>query len=223
MAGFDDVEERMRVGREADGPKVDAAAAVRALIDDLVTADLTGEQAALIASTVASLRAGFEGVARRASWAAVVPDPQAGSAGFFLTSPMMGKVNAIAPPLTLWVEGERVLGEAVFGATYEGPPGCVHGGITAAVFDELLGTTQSAGERPGMTGRLTISYRSPTPLFVPVRFVGWIDRVEGRKIFTVGYSEVDGADGPRRCADAEGLFIAVDFGNLHSAWSAGAS
>jgi acyl-coenzyme A thioesterase PaaI-like protein len=221
MARVDDVEQRMRAAREAGGTRARAADAVRALIDDLVTADLTDAEADSITEAISAVRSAFGGVVRRVSWAAAMTSPEPGSFDFALTSPLMGGVNPIAPPLALRLEGDRVIGEVTFGAAYEGPPGHVHGGVTAAAFDEVLGMVQATGERPGMTGRLTISYRSPTPLGTLVRFVGWVERIEGRKIFTAGYSEVDGPDGPRRCADAEGLFVAVDFERLRSAWGGG--
>ena len=84
--------------------------------------------------------------------------------GFFDHSPMLGQANPLAPPIRLWLEGDRIHGTATFGAAYEGPPGCVHGGYVAAAFDEVLGSTQSLSGSPGMTGRLTVHYRKPTPL-----------------------------------------------------------
>ena len=52
---------------------------------------------------------------------------------------------------------------------YEGPPGCVHGGVIALVFDELLGAANIAAGSPGMTGTLTIRYREPTPIRTEIR------------------------------------------------------
>jgi acyl-coenzyme A thioesterase PaaI-like protein len=129
-------------------------------------------------------------------------DPHA----FFDHSPMLGRANPLAPPLSLRRDGDVMQALATFGAAYEGPPGCVHGGYVAAAFDEVLGSAQSLGGRPGMTGRLTVNYRSPTPLRTELRFAGWVDRVEGRKTFTVGTLYA----GDRLCAEAEGLFIAID-------------
>jgi acyl-coenzyme A thioesterase PaaI-like protein len=126
--------------------------------------------------------------------------------GFFDRSPMLGRANPLAPPLDLWEEDGRIVGRAVFGAAYEGPPGCVHGGYIAAAFDELLGSTESLSKNPGMTGRLMVHYRSPTPLETELRFEGVLDRVEGRKIFTTGSIWAD----DRLCATAEGLFISLD-------------
>lgn len=125
---------------------------------------------------------------------------------FFDHSPMLGRANPLAPPILLWLEDGCILGTAIFGAAYEGPPGCVHGGYVAAAFDEVLGSTQSLSGSPGMTGRLTVHYRKPTPLETELRFVGRLERVNGRKILTSGELWA----GDVLCAEAEGLFISID-------------
>lgn len=131
--------------------------------------------------------------------------------GFFDRSPILGRSNPLAPPLALRIIDDRTVeGTGTFGPAYEGPPGCVHGGYIAAAFDDVLGSAQSFSGQPGMTGRLTISYRSPTPLHEELRFVGRYDRVKGRKIFTTGTLHV----GDRLCAEADALFISVDFTRL---------
>jgi acyl-coenzyme A thioesterase PaaI-like protein len=84
----------------------------------------------------------------------------------------------------------------------------VHGGYVAAAFDEVLGSTQSLAGRPGMTGRLTVNYRSPTPLHTELLFAAQVVEVSGRKTFTHGTLHA----GERLCAEGEGLFIAIDFG-----------
>ena len=132
------------------------------------------------------------------------------SDGPFDNSPLMGLSNPLAPPLFLTIESDRVVGTSTFGSAYEGPPGCVHGGYIAAAFDEVLGLVQSLSGRPGMTGRLTIHYRSPTPLFEELTWEGEIQRIEGRKIICTGRVHA----GDRLCAEAEGLFVSVDFEKL---------
>jgi acyl-coenzyme A thioesterase PaaI-like protein len=126
--------------------------------------------------------------------------------GFFDHSPMLGRANPLAPPIELRLEEGRIIGRATFGAAYEGPPGSVHGGFVAAAFDEVLGSTQSLSGAPGMTGRLTVHYRSPTPLHTELRFEGELVSVTGRKILTRG--ELFAGD--ILCAEAEGLFISVN-------------
>jgi acyl-coenzyme A thioesterase PaaI-like protein len=132
--------------------------------------------------------------------------------GMFEHSPFIGRANPLAPPIVLRQVRGELDGRVRFGSAYEGPPGCVHGGYIAGAFDEILGATQSLSGNPGMTGRLTVHYRSPTPLHTDLRMRGVLERVEGRKIFTRGWLFAPGTDGEERlCAEAEGLFISIDF------------
>ena len=124
----------------------------------------------------------------------------------FEHSPFIGRANPLSPPIYLQDIDGVVHGRVVFGSAYEGPPGCVHGGYIAGAFDELLGATQSLSGQPGMTGTLTVKYRSPTPLHTELHFIGELVGVEGRKIFTRASLHADGV----LRAEAEGLFIAVD-------------
>jgi acyl-coenzyme A thioesterase PaaI-like protein len=132
------------------------------------------------------------------------------SEGPFDNSPLMGLSNPLAPPMLLEIESDRVVGTVTCGSAYEGPPGHVHGGYVAAMFDELLGLAQSLSGLHGMTGRLTIHYRKPTPLHTPLRLEGKLDRADGRKIICTGWLYA----GDVLCAEAEGLFITVDFSKL---------
>ncbi|MCA9844896.1 MAG: PaaI family thioesterase [Dehalococcoidia bacterium] len=128
----------------------------------------------------------------------------------FDASPLMGPGNPIAPPLQMQWKDDCVVGTAVFGQQYEGPPGHVHGGFVAAAFDEVLGMAQSLSGQSGMTGRLVVHYRKPTPLHRELRFEGRVEKREGRKIFTTATLH----DGETLCAEAEGLFIQVDLARL---------
>src|SRR4029078_8634656 len=127
-------------------------------------------------------------------------------AAFFDYSPLIGLSNPLAPPIELEVDGKTVHGGVRFGAAYEGPPGHVHGGFVAAAFDEVLGFVQSTSGQPGMTGTLTIRYRTPTPLHTDPRCEAAVQRGGGRKIFAEGLLYA----GDVMTAEAEGLFISVD-------------
>jgi acyl-coenzyme A thioesterase PaaI-like protein len=124
----------------------------------------------------------------------------------FEHSPFMGRANPLAPPIRMQEIDGKVHARVIFGSAYEGPPSCVHGGYVAGAFDEVLGATQSLSGQPGMTARLTVNYRSPTPLHTELHFVGELTSVEGRKIHTEGRLFA----GDRLCAEAEGLFISID-------------
>lgn len=118
-------------------------------------------------------------------------------------SPVSGRRNPVAPPVRMWRDGDEVRGEAIFSPTYAGPPNSVHGGIIAAVFDELLSMANVISGSAGFTGTLTIKYLRHTPLDRPIELWAVNDRNSGRKQFSRGEMRVDG----QVTASAEGLFI----------------
>lgn len=185
--------------------------ALRSLIVGLVATEAPTDALAGLADDLEVLAAGWAGHPRRTSYAFAAEAGPGGDVHAFLDdSPMIGRANPLAPPLRLQVDGgtdpPAVAGTACFGPQYEGPPGHVHGGYLAAAFDEVLGMAQSLGGKPGMTGTLTVRYRRPTPLNAELALRGWVDRVEGRKIFTRGTIHA----GDRLCAEAEAVFISID-------------
>lgn len=125
---------------------------------------------------------------------------------FFPFSPQIGPYNPIAPPVSVQVVDGIVHGTGNLDAAYEGPPGCVHGGMIASIFDEILGVANIAAGLGAMTGTLTIKYRSPTPLKTDLTFTARQVSVDGRKVRSEGTIH----SGERLCAEAEGVFILVD-------------
>ena len=80
------------------------------------------------------------------------PTPDNHPQDIFSTSPVIGIANPVAPPVEVWaVEGHEgwreVRGRVTYGYPYEGPPTCVHGGVIAELFDELLGWQHLAWSR----------------------------------------------------------------------------
>jgi acyl-coenzyme A thioesterase PaaI-like protein len=188
------------------------AAEMRSVIDRLVATQAPEEALRYAADALARLAVEFDIYPRGSTYEGFAEAANAGGdpAALFDHSPLIGKANPLAPPIEISIEDDKVVGRVTFGAAYEGPPGCVHGGYLAATFDEVLGGAQSLGGRPGMTGTLTVRYRVPTPLHTPLRFEGELDRVEGRKNFTVGRCYA----GDLLTAEAEGIFIAVDIAKM---------
>jgi len=122
---------------------------------------------------------------------------------------VIGAHNAIAPPMTVvHDEPGRAHADIELGAAYEGPPGLVHGGVTAMMLDHLMGETASGMTRPTFTGTLTMRYRRGTPLG-PLHLEGRVDREEGRKVFVV--ATISDADGVT--VEADGIFIEPAFGH----------
>jgi len=204
--------ERWEAARPATSPawaqKRRLATAMRRVIDLLVQSDAPEEelrQAAEGMERYSERLAGHPTLPRAARNSPAPPGPE--EVTFMDQSPFCGLTNPLAPPIRLREDDAWALvGDAIYGAAYEGPPGCVHGGHVAAAFDEVLGFVQGMSGQPGFTGRLTIRFRSPTPLHEPLRFRGEIAKVEGRKIHAFGTLHA----GERLCAEAEGLFITPD-------------
>ena len=195
----------------------DVADSMRTIIDRLVGPAAPTELIVEMVDELASIASQlddwphgtlYEGFAEAANAGA---DPHA----MFEHSPFIGRANPLAPPISLAEVDGHLEGRARFGSAYEGPPGCVHGGYIAGAFDELLGATQSLSGNPGMTARLTVNYRTPTPLHADLFMRGELTSVEGRKIFTHGWLYATDPDGTERlCAEADGLFISIDFGRF---------
>jgi acyl-coenzyme A thioesterase PaaI-like protein len=199
------------------------AAAMRLVIERLIASDAPEDELRVAADRLEQYaehlathprRKRYEGAAE----SALAEAPNAGEArrlpgpGHFDFSPLIGRSNPLAPPISVRADfaAGRVYAEVEFGSAYEGPPGCLHGGYVAAAFDEVLGYAQSLTGSPGMTGRLEVNYRSPTPLHTLLRFEAWAESVVGRKI--TARSTLHAGD--RLCAEATGLFISIKAGTF---------
>jgi acyl-coenzyme A thioesterase PaaI-like protein len=116
---------------------------------------------------------------------------------------VVGRLNPIAPPIAFSFEDGKSVGRVTFTRPYEGPPGCVHGGMIAAAFDQTLSIANILAGAAGPTAQLTLRYRKPTPLDVPLRFEGWQTRVAGRRIHAEGRLVA----GDVVTVEAEGIFV----------------
>jgi len=117
-----------------------------------------------------------------------------------------GPANPTSVGFTSRIVDGVVEAEVVFGPAFEGAPGRAHGGIVAAVFDDLLGTAMAAVEGIGFTGRLTVHYRAPVPVGPEIAFRLTTGPQEGRKLQVQGEARL----GERVLATAEALMILVD-------------
>jgi len=123
---------------------------------------------------------------------------------------VMGDRNPAAPPLHFEWHEPLAIGRAVFGRTYEGPPGCVHGAVIAAAFDQVLNVANILHGTPGPTVRLELDFRRPTPLHREVRFEGWREKIEDRRIYSAGRLVVD----DRITVEARGIFKTISLDRI---------
>jgi len=171
------VAEERAARREAVGA---LGAALRELVDAAVRtevpiADL--EKATAAAQEVTAL---LSADLREVHEIASVDDPQTGERWY---SPVYGPGSPVAPPLAVedFPDEGRCVGRVTVGKKHEGPPGLVHGGVLAILLDHVLARSARAAGHGGLTATLTVTYRRPVHLGVPLLVTGQLGSVEGRR------------------------------------------
>jgi len=97
---------------------------------------------------------------------------------------LCGQQNPVGLKLSFYEDSKARQVRAEFSVPdeYQGYPGVVHGGIVAAVLDEISGRAvmlDSSDDNMMATLRLTVRYRHPTPTETPLTAVGWVERMSG--------------------------------------------
>lgn len=184
------------------------AEAVRRLMDASVVTDADEDEMLAVADRIDAISAQLEGPeASRLAQGTRWPSREKMVQGDRDHNPVAGPANPLSPPMYVEVvdpETDEVGAELSMRPIHEGPPGGVHGGWVATLLDQLLGIANIASGNPAMTGELTIRYRKPTPIGVPLTLRARTVSAEGRRMTTTG--EIRTADG-EVTAEASGLFI----------------
>ena len=197
----------MRDQRDARRAAVgELGTALRELVDAAVLTEAPVEELAAAAGVARELAARLRAEGRGLHEIASVDDPATGERWY---SPVYGPGNPVAPPLTATHSPDgRAEGRVVLGKTHEGPPGLVHGGVVATLLDHVLARAVRAAGRGGLTATLTVTYRRPVQLGVPLLVTGEVATTDGRRTTAVGRLVAE-EDPGRVLAEAEGLFVAL--------------
>ena len=187
----------------ADDPRYPVSDLLRRINSLVVGSPISDEAFAGAQESLKEALAHLEAAAGAKRRRRVQPNRRNPAQDYFPTSPVIGLANPISPPVEVEATGEGLTGRAFFDYQYEGPPGCVHGGMLAMVLDELLGAANIAANSPGMTGTLTIRYNRPTPIRTELRVAAKCVGREGRKIRSWGGMY----HGDELTAEAHGVFI----------------
>ncbi len=183
------------------------ATAVRELAALTATSDAPEETLARVAAAVEEAVLGLRAhPARTFRDAFATCKTEEDFAPFADRSLMMGRANPFSPPMRLSMQDRKAVGQVRFGATYEGVPGHVHGGMVAAALDEALGYLAVNNDIGGLTAVLTVRYRAPTPLETDLDIEANVVRTDGKKAFV----EARIRRGNAITAEAEAVFVAVD-------------
>jgi acyl-coenzyme A thioesterase PaaI-like protein len=194
--------------------RVEAAQAVYDLVHALVGTVTDDETLSAIAALARETGALLGGAAPRIrtvpAFETVKALRDAGEDTTFLTMgdrPVAGPANPTAVRVEpRWDDDGTAHADVWFGPAFEAAPGRVHGGMVAAVFDDILGMAMARVRAPGFTGRLTVHYRAPVPMNQRIEFTAWGDEPDGRKLVVQSEARLDG----RLLAEADALFVLVD-------------
>jgi uncharacterized protein (TIGR00369 family) len=191
------------VRREAVG---ELGAALRDLVDAAVRTEVPLADLAAATRAARELAASLRVETRGLHDIATVDDPETGERWY---SPVYGPGNPVAPPMEASSTPDgRATGRVTLGKPHEGPPGLVHGGVVAMLLDHVLARAVRAAGRGGLTATLTVTYRRPVQLGVPLVATAEIGTTAGRR--TTATARIVAEDDPgSTLAEAEGLFVAL--------------
>ncbi|RKZ02187.1 MAG: PaaI family thioesterase [Candidatus Hydrothermota bacterium] len=69
---------------------------------------------------------------------------------------------------------------------YQGYQGVMHGGIAATILDEIMVYAASGLGKSVATAKLTVRYKRPIPIGKPLKAIGKIKSVKGRRVEGIG-------------------------------------
>jgi acyl-coenzyme A thioesterase PaaI-like protein len=124
-----------------------------------------------------------------------------------------GPWNPLGIGIDVHRDGDEAVARVELGPAFEGAPGRSHGGIVAAIFDDVLGYLLTFTRTPGFTGELTVRYLAATPIGQPLEFRSRVVRREGRKLFCEGEARVANGGG-EVVATSHAVFVAIDQARL---------
>lgn len=187
------------------------ANAQRKLTETLLrVAELPGDAAPRVDAALralAALEAVLAPAALNDALPRLAPEPRA-QRPYYVSGVLTPEHHPLRPELTIAFENGVTRGCVNFGVTFEGPPGCVHGGFVSHFFDQILGQHNLWAGIPAMTASLTVRYRRGTPILRDLTFEvthALSPDAEGvmRKVTTRSALIADGTT----FSEAEGLFV----------------
>jgi acyl-coenzyme A thioesterase PaaI-like protein len=134
--------------------------------------------------------------------------PQGRFVPTFDDRPISGRSSPWGLDLDLHRFGDEIEARLTLRSAHEGAPGRCHGGIVAALFDDVFGYMLGVLRQPAFTGELHVRYVAPTPIHRPLACRVRLDHRQGRKLHMTG--ELVDAEAGDVLVTARGLFIAVD-------------
>ena len=129
-----------------------------------------------------------------------------GERQLFSDSIVAGAANPMGLAAQLWRDGDVACVRVTLGKAFEGAPGRAHGGVIAALLDEVMGLMNVIHGAMAFTAQLDITYVAPTPVGEPIIARAWLARRDNRKQFVEATLHADDV----LVASAKALFITLD-------------
>jgi acyl-coenzyme A thioesterase PaaI-like protein len=137
-------------------------------------------------------------------------DPAPPDGGALITSsdrPVSGPANPSAVAMTIRRVGNEARAEIEFDRRFESAPGRVHGGVTASVFDDLMGYVQVIDGVAAYTRELHVRYLAAIPTYTPIEVRARTTERGDRRSIVTAEARIVGVDQP--VADARGIFAVI--------------
>ncbi len=129
-----------------------------------------------------------------------------GERQLFADSIVTGAANPMGIAAQLWRDGDATCMQVTLDKAFEGAPGRAHGGVVAAILDEVMGSVNALHGALGYTAQLDITYHAPTPVGEPILARAWLERHDDRKRYVEATLFADDL----LVASAKGLFITIE-------------
>jgi acyl-coenzyme A thioesterase PaaI-like protein len=185
-----------------------AAASLRALSHAFAAHELADDELSSLADTADELTRRADQSPRRDRLALMQnrPEGQALGGEGFEDRAVGGSANPTSVEvMSVRLEGD-VVAEVSLRRAFEGAPGRAHGGIVAAVFDDVTGFVIGKLQEPAFTGELTVRYVAPVPVDESLEIRARLDRRERRKLFISAEMRA----GEKVVAICHAIYITVD-------------
>ena len=191
--------------------RASAAAALRDLNHAFAAHDADDAQLEELARDARSLIARLDGTPRRDRLALMNASRAAGefpasTGSGFGDRAVGGLTNPTSADIDVEFGPDEVVARVVLRKAFEGAPGRAHGGIVAAVFDDVTGFVIGQLREPAFTGELTVRYVAPVPVEEPLVMRARLDGRERRKLFI----SAEARHGEQVVATCHAIYITVD-------------
>ncbi|MEV4421041.1 PaaI family thioesterase [Patulibacter sp. NPDC049589] len=116
-----------------------------------------------------------------------------------------GPENPASLGLRFVRDGDVVRADITLESRHEGAPGLAHGGIVAAILDDMSGAIPRVLEQRAVTAKLDVDFGAPVVIGRPLVAESWLESFEGRKIRIAARVR----DGDEVVAASRALFLTV--------------